>query len=637
MTISPQLQTLLYGTGVVVGVAITGVLWYGRSTPGNAKMVDYIEIYQSCLEKCLATEYWTGAPSNHPPAPTVYTNRAIDWIPDPSGRGYHIYPTNGATWQTNSFGMPVLVSPTNNAIWTNYMIKAGETNNIWTNHLNRTYKTYLLNPRRHDIFEGFDSTLADELTGTDGRYIWNAYTNITISGLSIAAANGIYTYITNGRFARPSVPVYPSWQYVLDLRWPFLGSPDYIYVYSNDASPTHYLFDRGPRDAIGKSPAFATFMEMSTVIVRSTFPFPIQFATSHGDSPFNGPWFRQAPSFLIQTTTVTSAGFNSNFLRDASCRWYIDKHVHDAFTLDSRYIRTMLNAIAPELKSYQFDVIEDKMSYGNPPPGPPPYSLTQTKAFVDHHSASGETFLNMTNEQDWVNLSLTWTGICAHAGISQVYTNHQPPTTGDVDRLSRALKEFKWTRLDGASNPWFAPGELSGAPSMINFYGGVGISQVSWAMAKVDALANLGSNVLTATRPFSYTSGDYYEGSITSWTATIMFSQEALSYPGANTAIVHTADFYVRAARLVPSSTNSVFDPVGTTLVEGYYEKTDSVGPGTNAFPYTVVGTGAYPTWCEDPIIDRHAIGFLYVGYTSRGYVVDGEEIVLKWDWNYNP
>jgi hypothetical protein len=643
MKISPQLQWLLYGTAVSVSVTIGGALWHSRSTPGgHAKVNDFIEIYQSCLEKTMATEYWTGNPTNFPPAPAVYTNRVVNWIPDPSGRGYYLYPTNG--------------SP----VWTNYLVKSGETDDVYTNALNRTYKTALPNPALNvGLDYSWEDGVYDEMTGGKDRYIWNAYSNITISGFSVAGVNGTYSYVTNARFVRNEDSTNRI-DMILDHSWTDLGSSDQIYVYTNGASPTRYLFDRGPRDSAGKkAPGDNT---RSCAIVRSTYTRDA--VTYRGDSPFNGPWFTWTGMTPVTNVVVTGSGFSSNLLREAICRWYINKsgpwavygdyewHSYDGVTPayeDPRYWRWGLNALGADLKSYQLDTIEDKLWMWVDPAYFAPVSLIQVQAFLDHHQASAGTFTGITNYQGWVDLCLNWTGVCVNAGISQVYTNHQPPTTGDVDRLSKALKEFQWSWDGHAFDPWMIPGELTNTVPCTNNYVGWGQSYTSWAAAKADAEANLRPDSSYAWAPYSYTYGHYgatvYPTVTTKvWAAYIYTSADDAAYKGACTSIVHTADIYVLANKYAGLSyTNNVFDGNGVSgLVEGEYVKVATVGPSSDPFPLTTIGTiGAVPAWCDDPALHtvRTDYGDHYVllGGSVQGFQIDDAVVVLKWGWNYNP
>jgi hypothetical protein len=65
-----------------------------------------------------------------------------------------------------------------------------------------------------------------------------------------------------------------------------------------------------------------------------------------------------------------------------------------------------------------------------------------------------------------------------------------------------------------------------------------------------------------------------------------------------------------------------------------------SVGPDRDPFPKIRVGTVEKPAWCDNP--ELYAVPYDLPGYendrhgsVSRGFQVSGEEIIMKWQWQY--
>lgn len=620
MTITPTIQRLLYGTIAAIGISVSGTLWWARTPDGGrAKMRDFVDVYQSCVEHCLATAYVLNDgmyDTNLFSTVQVYTNRVPAWGTDPSGRTYIFYSTNG--------------TPT----VTNYMIKTGDADVVMTNVMVNSLRVAI--PRA-----------STELSGSDGRYIWNAYSNLVVSGLSNASCNGTYVFVTNGYLARPRVqPALTNDPigHILYQQSFLLGNSDITTVYSNTASTTRFLFDLGPRDTLGDDVDGSVFTEnfkASCAIVPVSGTHACEYFTYRGDSATNGPWIiysGAAPAWMSNAmATVTHSGsFSSNLMRDALCRWYINKEAWTVY--DPRYEWQGSQRISPELRGSAFQKIKTAVqSMGNG------YFI---KANV--MTSAGE-FTNLPNSTDWSLFSMSYTQALANAGLPSAYTNHNPPTTQDVARYSSILKQYQWTRsIEVPVQDFFS--SFSNQSEWVCHFGE---STNSWAEAKSIAETNEVTWLSLGWDPGVYSLGYYFaytnfEAESHVWQATASTIEYFLTYYGATTNIQHTIDFYVSADPAgyyggypLYAISNTVFDANGFGVVQSNYIRVASVGPSIDPFPTFQFGSrSCVPTWCADPEtvkrVDGVGVNAVYIGETARGFNYKGVQAVGKWQWNYN-
>lgn len=644
MNVPPQLQRLIYGTLVVAGAAVTGTLWYQRTGPQKVKVVDYIEIYQSCLEKCMATEdadFYIG----YAWQPTVRTNLVMSWTND--SRGYWIYPTNG-----------VSSTGTVAALRTNYWIAGGYTaQDVWTNNLNHRYRIAL------------PDTATRELTGADGRYIWNAYSNLTVAGFANSNYNGTYRSMTNGTtielagWALASLPLH-----YLDIMDKIGQSVDVpCHIYSNATHLNYFLLDFGPLDSAGKANDPYYDLHSSIIWGKRGSSWARRAFTYRGDSPLNGPWFLNADSAPVAGVTVTGSGFSSNILIDAYCRWYVGKKTEHAVYdgsedwhswddiappyTDPRYWAPTRHALGAEVHKAQLDDIAgtilslvDAYAVG----GAYPSDYEVGSRYIRTNSAVAGEFVGFTDLQDFYDLSTQYTAkaVCSWAGVPLVWTNSAIPSTGDVTRLAKLLQEFQWTRRGrtfGLNIPyiydhqWYLPGQCTGITvSVTNYWYGTGKSTSSWADAKAIATTNFAPYAAIAdVGPFQFTQGYYikYNSTWQEWEAEIHACQVELAYPGACTSITHEADFYLMGADPYFGIGTNTWDANGTGILSNEYKRLGSV---TNnlAYPYITVGATNMPNWCVDPKPAAPVEDQAY--YLRQGYGAAVPEIVMKWHWQYN-
>jgi len=648
MKIATKLQAIAYSTVVTISVTIGGALWWNRTGPDATimKVDDYIEIYQGCLERCMVTEI-----ANDPQVVitnNVYTNDVMDWIVDPSGRGFYYYSTNGTT-----------------AAWTNYKIGDGYTASC----------VYTDNFGSHSYRVSLPDTGSGEMTGGTNRYIWNAYSNLTISGYVRLPTyiNGEYVYYTNGYTMDLEDWFYDEWGgRLFNFYGDYTGYGDskpinaMVYIYTNITSAGQtWFFDFGPLKTIAED-------AQSCAIGVWDDGYGMWFLeawTRRGDSMFNGPWYNYSGDEEINFSVVGSS-FASNLLRDATCRWIINKGEYP--TGEEKYYRSNFHGIGPRLTRMQLDTIEDKLlrqtgssflldcltpawhlhtgSY-------PEENYEDGSRYIDISSASSGEFVGFTSVQQFYDLStnVTMDAVCDWAGVARkgAWTNSAIPSADDFTRLYKIIRQFRWTRLGrnygihlDVYRKWFAHGYIGGdsGTTYSNIWYGSGSSAISWDDAKNIALTDFHCIGVSSPgrSPWSFTKGFYRQYTLSSerWIARIQKANADLCYVGACTSITHTADFYVYG---YPENSDDgtnvvVFDDNGTGLVAGQYKRIGTIEDGIDANPYWSMGSNTNtPIWCDDPKpTTGNKVQTDYSSYKGYGGSHGPPaEIIMKWDFQY--
>lgn len=633
MRIIPLRTVIAYGTAVTVSVTIGGALWFDRSGAAarRVKLDDYIMVYQSLLEKSMATEVGTD-PNDFPLPVDIRTNYARAWDDDPSGRTYISYSTNGT------------------AVTNTYLVRTGDdaeyiVTNCFGGH---TYKIDLPDT-------GFVEASGD----LGGRYIWNAYSNITVSGFT-TNINGTYNFSIRARSVDLAA-TYPGIWTLLSPWNEYRNLDVLVYVYTNTSIFT--LLDFGPLETIGWLPEYDDLRSCVIADMSEDPGYQAVAFTYRQDSPFHGPWFT-ADDELETNAVVTGSVFVTNLVRDAICRWYVNKQVgfydyghswesNTPAYYDPKYYVPDYHGIGPDVSSNHIGRIQSHIfselaaSWGG------------SGYIVTNDAVAGE-FVSFTNRSQFFALSQAYTptGLCAWAGVDYAYTNSGRPTTGDVCRLAKLLQEFNWTRQAGEAGAlWWAHGYIGGDTNTIytNVFFGAGDSIVSWAEAKSAAEADLKPFVYSLhAQPFAVTWGEYYKngGGGESWHAVIETTHADLCYVGACTSMTASADFYVYGASpyvndgpgaiTQGAQSYATFDDNGSGVVFAEYKRVGTVETAsTNPVPFITLGMGqTVPTWCDDPATLYAADDVMYTTY--RGYRLKGSggtneaEIIMKWDWTYN-
>lgn len=603
MIVLPRVQRLLYGTVVAIGVSTGGALWYDRANVHKPNLDDYIEVFQSALEKGIATQY-SASVTNIPSV--VYTNLLTTWVTDADH-----------SWYDYSSGT---------AVETPYYKKNGTTEYLVTNEFQgKTFRTVYLG-------SSVLPTAADEMAGsTNAMYLWNAYSNLTASGfVSIPQINGVYALQTNGYDAALAAIIfgYELDDYVGDFK-----------IYQNTTS-SYWLLDLGPKDSI-KQYAISCGIYDGDIEVAHTV---------RGDSPINGPWF--APAFKETNATVVGSGFASNLLTDAYCRWWINR-TQPSIPQTPALLNTR------DLDNYQGYVAMITAESGKPLlEGIDNWIISSLAVPASRYLPSGTDIAGYTNytQITATNAYMTYSNICALAGVS---TNHVYPAIAQVTnvaRLAMILQEFDTTVYgcysgSGNAPPLWGNGYLDdlatfnpriwrGVGSSTNTAGG------SWAEAKSRAYANLSVTTYATNAGFNalqmYVSGQFRTNVAQKfWICDIWYSDSEFAAIGLNTNISKTANFYLQASPAGPIVATNLFDDFGLGLTEGQFSLFDSINSSDritktriNIDPATDL---VYPDDPEGaPFFSSSQVQSWSKGFSVGSSPVPGCEIILDWAWNYN-
>lgn len=580
MVIKPNIVRLLYGTIVVATVATTGTLWYNRTGAKVIKTVDFIELYQASIERVMAAEYCTDR-TNYP-VPAVYTNYNAVWTPDSRTWTYHV----GA-----------------NVITTNYWVLSGYTNPVVVTNteINRKFRLCIQ-------FTDFSwmSTFPASGRGLLGsqdrqRYIWNGYSNLTVSGAG--SLDGTYSAQATG-----AVPTaYPQ----------ITGAPQ-IYFWQ---SGTNWLIDRGPslNCMLGSEFALTTPEYFDWDILDYINPITNTLYTRTADSALNGPWFAYGDS--PAGTTVSGSGFAPNLLREAICHWYLDKttgtgidsryDTHGARLIDAHVTRAELVDLFSPYSPYNDRFISYRWgeSYGVSTPHPLYISTNVTPGVISNYA-------------QFADYAVT-------GNLSVLSNIANPPQTSNLTAIAQYLTSLCWTRADGTYR-WMNPGTKSNTV-VTNYWYGYGWA-TSWAAAKAIAETNFGPVSATIDNggwpisgpSYTFTSGSHIGAG---YVAEIASLSDDVTYLGACTDIVSDVAFWVIGEMPGSVDLNPVYDNFGTGILTNYYTEVAVQTNSVNRFPCVTVGSTNY-AWCSEPMTypDNEQL---------RGWVAKDPEIIQKWHFNY--
>jgi len=644
MKVIPQLQKLLYGTVVATGVAVSGALWYNR-TVGQVKVRDYIEIYQSCIEKCLVTRQSTNAFETDADHVKTYTNYVASWVASLTN-----YTARDASGEFT----------------TNYWVFDGYVyEDVYANINVGSYRVSF------PIDTSGNESIGGEMTGDLGdRYIWNAYSNVAVSSFPTnTALEGDYVLATNGQ--RSVVDQYFAGTFLTSLKALAGTTQDmFVNIYTNTGG--YWLIDFGPIRGVDP------FARSCVIGDQGVLQFDIEAYTFRGDSMFNGYWYADISGVfkIDRAVTVTGSGFSQALLRDARVKWWTERSLNS--TVHTNYDRVSFHNINPEISYTEFVSIDSKV-LSTEPAATAGNSLARayridggvdvgSKFMTTNVSDSLGEYAGFTNYNQFIGLStnLSRTNLLNRLGLVNAYVYHNPPNTNDLERLSKCLKEFQWTsgaRGDADGDNWFKSGYVDGSntsSSITNRFYGQGESTSSWADATSIAFTNFISlQRATATivvKPHQVTEGRYLAaGGVETWNATIEVITADMASLGLYTGIVHSADFYVFGASpnsgdlplkiTTDSADYSTFDAFGTGITFGQYDVISSLTDVTSATiaSKTLSSTNYFTSVSVFPIDPGTGSPSNDVTYWQRkGWRLDGSgiddlpEIIIKWDYQYN-
>ena len=553
--------------------------------------VDVIEIFQAGTERTLALQTATGTPTA-----VVSTNSVPAWTNDASALTWREYGTGGVA-EVRTYQAPGMFSEVT-------------TNEQW---IGRTWSV-----DRPDIFiDKFSSAGAywriaapyfDE--GTN-RWIWGPFEwlDMTNSALGAGTYDGRYTFVTNLYGTYPLNPLGDAAD-----RYHYTGRLD---LYSN-ATSGRVIADTGPNLGVPWiSDAVFThaYIPGSWYLFNSMAVFELlgQFSIylRDGDHPklWDEWWWYQAGAGDYGESTCGPA--ITNLLRDAPVyerKW----QGHETYMgisggyaiFDQPFALTRvasLRALADTMRA----------------------TRECTPYYLDDTQASGGTFYGsndfpmLTATGLWVELDIGYTNSggavrFSTEGSGGTVTNYLMTTNAFAEPY-KVLYRLNWTAPAVAISDWTAN-------STYNDYQWTGVSN-TWAGAKIIAAAAIPTtNSINDARPLLYTSGTFDSGS-GDYTAYGRSRRAMLVVPvGLSTNVAHDVQFYTR------SQAQGDFDEFLQGASNGMFRLFDTdAGAGATA-QSGWMGTTLRGDWCEEPSngFDR-----------ARGFYVDDEQVVIKWDFQY--
>ena len=446
------------------------------------------------------------------------------------------------------------------------------------------------------------------------RYIWGTYSNLICTSAVWASTLGGSNFIFAGyqmvNYLWHDSPA----QYVTTLRADYTNAGGWtMYDYGQLIGNLDISHD--PWDVLD---------EMASARLEKT---PVVYETYRGDSPVDGPW-RDTGGNIQAGLVFRGANLIAGKVRDG----IVTRRLRYTNSLD-RIVSVIRHGHAGGDVDL-LDTVSGKIVYKVVDDSSP--GLLYAGRFLDDTLSTAGQYYGQTDLADckvsatglWVRLGIGYTGLYDRVYFSDqelntyAITNYSIETNDWAERY-KALHALKWTYHGGvAENNWTNDG-------MASEYNWQGESTSSWAAAKAVATTNITSVVTNSQRPRVYTFGyvSVGVGGITTWQANAKSVRGKLCISGLNTNIRHGTDFY---ALTVPPSIGD--DAWGTqnnivsnaTYLRYFTNAYDYAGSVTSAW----LGQTSFPSaWCSEPT--NVALG------TSLGFVVNGEEMVFKWEFEH--
>lgn len=557
------------------------------------KSQDWTEIYVASLERAIATQYSTNYSG------TLVTTQRM---------AYAIYETNdpsGRVWYDGT-------NPVVYKAWTGAATNSFVFTNTWPGtFLSQPFRVYSI---------GWDVTT--------NRYIRGPYTNINVSGVIGGGFNKDYTYhskevgaiaprnsagLTGQPVVRSGVKlVYTN---ANDQVWDYTGGGSAPYPWSTNFDK-NITITRFPEEhgsvvvRIAGGIGFGDGFLRQGLDFTHTPPFP--------DFGY-GPWDNWQPdsfgSLIFGMWTgavVVGSGLTTNM--DGS---WADGHATVPMILEN-YIGTT---------PYKRDlvVIGDSLRSSTDGSNAP---NVRAGAYVDDTQATdGTNFVDFSDVLPEIITTNLWAQLGIGDGTnlwSYEVTNATVQMLTNLTEVYSVANRLRWTHGAGAVY-WYSG-------TVDNVYLWSGNSTVSWAAAQNTAQTSAPTISAASAAPYAWTEYDVHVSAtwVTTYTARAKASRSILTWDGVSTNIGKGVDFYMQADAYNSGYFSLQQSGSAGVVATNRLQRFATIDPYssltvTSAFGQTSLPS-LWPATTPTPAYQATVV-------TNRGFFVEFEDIVAKWDF----
>ena len=442
-------QQLKYGTLVAAGLAVSGTLWYDRTTDEKIYMRDMLEIYQGAKERwyaCSPYSYTAGAQL------TSVTNTYYTWT-NTSPREYTAYTSNGTPYQTAYMERVTNTASTEDGDWFDFSFA-----------------------RRNPFVDGIDKKKIDW-----GYYVFGGYTQYVASGFAAhdSDINGTYSYVERNTGN-------------INIDGTFSFSVAGIYTNAiNDYALCIYGTDKP--------------WCMVVVTNKENWDTPVTAATClmrDDNAYYADTWYNGTDTATIAGDLVGSGTFTSNMVRGGVARTTVShsyKHGAAGTSITDYWMNKPLDAITWATRRSMFDsildAINDCLDVSPPTPGITPF-LPASWLNI-HRSDSSGIYTNITSTNYYNVNVLTRAVAYTNAGLTGgSFTNATPNVIVRDDLTQR--NDFLCELQD--MGMFIEDYAVHGTNAYYGYYS----SEVSWSDAKAQAIDRAYSNTPSISGAYTY-------------------------------------------------------------------------------------------------------------------------------------